>query len=40
MRNLDYSDNENPAFRNWKWMISDDENDKEDDENDEDKKVD
>lgn len=34
MRKLDFSDNENPTFRSWKWMISDEEN-KEDEEEDE-----
>jgi hypothetical protein len=29
MRDLDFSDNENPAFKSWKWMISDE--DEEDD---------
>jgi hypothetical protein len=32
MRHLNFSDSENPTFRGWKWMISDEENDKTEDE--------
>jgi len=32
MRTLKFSDNENPAFKSWKWMISDEENDEIDEE--------
>jgi hypothetical protein len=35
MRDFDVSKNENPAFKSWKWMISDD--DEEDEDNDKDK---
>jgi len=35
MRNLDHSDNENPTFKSWRWMISDDENEKDDEKKDE-----
>lgn len=36
MRNLDFSDDENPTFKSWKWMISDEENEGEEEMDNED----
>lgn len=32
MKDSEFSDNENPTFQKWKWMISDEENNELDDE--------